>query len=168
MANDKHSRGTRRGRGDKHYEPARRVPGHASTDEPVVVHEATPYDLPSARDLYTQIPDRTEKLTRFGSDVFIHRRSSGVANGMTSRDSALDVPLGPDYVLGPGDKLTIRLWGGTTQSIARTVDRMTTDGSLRRTPIPKIGAALGFMMYRSDSEFLVNYIRWRMVNPVAK
>jgi len=45
---------------------------------------------------------------------------------------------------------------------------MTTDGSLRRTPIPKIGAALGFMMYRSDSEFLVNYIRWRMVNPVAK
>jgi len=53
-------------------------------------------------------------------------------------------------------------------AIARTVDRMTTDGSLRRTPIPKIGAALGFMMYRSDSEFLVNYIRWRMVNPVAK
>ncbi|HEV2175527.1 MAG TPA: hypothetical protein VGR71_18260 [Nitrospira sp.] len=53
-------------------------------------------------------------------------------------------------------------------AIARTVDRMTTDGSLHRTPIPKIAATLGFMMYRSDSEFLVNYTRWRMANPVAK
>jgi hypothetical protein len=53
-------------------------------------------------------------------------------------------------------------------AIARTVDRMTAEGSLHRTPIPKIAAALGFMMYRSDSEFLVNYIRWRMANPVSK
>ena len=105
----------------------RRQSGHASTDDPIVIHEAVPYDLPSARDLYTQIPDRSETLARFGSDVFIHRKSSGSAYGATARDSALDVPIGPDYVLGPGDKLTIRLWGGTTQTISRTVDR---DGSV--------------------------------------
>lgn len=52
-------------------------------------------------------------------------------------------------------------------AIARAVDRMTTEGSLYRTPIPKIAAALDFMMCRSDSEFLVNYSRWRMVNPVT-
>jgi hypothetical protein len=53
-------------------------------------------------------------------------------------------------------------------AIARTVNRMTTDGSLHRTPIPKIAAALDFMMCRSDNEFLVNYIRWRMENPSRK
>ena len=53
-------------------------------------------------------------------------------------------------------------------AIARTVDRLTTEGSLHRTPIPKIAGALDFMMHRSDSEFLVSYVRWRMVNPIAK
>ena len=53
-------------------------------------------------------------------------------------------------------------------AIARTVDRITTEGSLRRTTIPKIAAALDIMMHRSDSEFLVNYIRWRMDNPIMK
>ncbi|MBS1806345.1 MAG: SLBB domain-containing protein [Acidobacteria bacterium] len=101
----------------------RRDAGHASTDEPVVVHAAVPYDLQSARDLYTQIPDQSDTLKRFGSDVFVHRKLSAMGRGTSSRDTALDVPLGPDYVLGPGDKLSIRLWGGTTQTIARTVDR---------------------------------------------
>ena len=108
-------------------EEVRRDAGHSSTDEPVVVHATTPYDLPSTRDLYTQIPDQSESLKRFGSDVFVHRRSSAMARGVAARDAALDVPIGPDYVLGAGDKLTIRLWGGTTQTIIRTVDR---DGTL--------------------------------------
>ena len=108
-------------------EGVRRDAGHASTDEPVVVHATTPYDLPSARDLYTQIPERSEALKRFGSDVFVHRRLSAMARGVGARDAALDVPIGPDYVLGAGDKLTIHLWGGTTQTISRMVDR---DGTL--------------------------------------
>jgi protein involved in polysaccharide export with SLBB domain len=37
------------------------------------------------------------------------------------------VPLGPDYIVGAGDTLTINLWGGVTQSLTRTVDR---DGSI--------------------------------------
>ena len=51
-------------------------------------------------------------------------------------------------------------------AIARTVDRISADGMLCLTSIPEIGAALDFMMYRSDSEFLVNYIRWRVANPI--
>jgi protein involved in polysaccharide export with SLBB domain len=112
---------------DSHPEEIRRDAGHASTDEPAVVHASSPYDLQSARDLYTQIPDQSNSLKRFGSDVFVHRKSSAIARGAGARDAGLDVPIGPDYVLGPGDKLTIRLWGGTTQTIMRTVDR---DGTL--------------------------------------
>ena len=35
----------------------------------------------------------------------------------------IDLPIGPDYVLGPGDSLTISLWGGVSQSFTRVVDR---------------------------------------------
>lgn len=33
----------------------------------------------------------------------------------------LDTPVGPDYVVGPGDTLSINLWGGVSQTISRTV-----------------------------------------------
>ena len=52
-------------------------------------------------------------------------------------------------------------------AIARTVDRLSSQRMLCATSIPDIGAGLGFTMYRSDSEFLVNYIRWRVANPVT-
>ena len=35
----------------------------------------------------------------------------------------MDLPAGPEYVLGPGDGLTIDLWGGVSQRLFRTVDR---------------------------------------------
>ena len=34
-----------------------------------------------------------------------------------------DVPVGPDYVVGPGDTLTISLWGQLENTVYRTVDR---------------------------------------------
>src|SRR5882762_9952996 len=55
-------------------------------------------------------------LKDFGAEVF--------QNG--TRDLQLipmDLPAGPDYVVGPGDGLSINLWGGTTQRIYRVVDR---------------------------------------------
>jgi protein involved in polysaccharide export with SLBB domain len=75
------------------------------------------------RDLYTQIPQQTARLKRFGSEVFLDRDSFAVARGSSNHDTPLDVPLGPDYVVGPGDTLTINLWGGITQSITRVIDR---------------------------------------------
>jgi len=107
--------------------PRAQESANASTDMPRVLRETAPYDLQSMRDLYTQIPDESDRLKRFGSAVFVNRDASGAARGISGQNTPLDVPLGPDYVLGPGDALTIHLWGGTTQSIARTIDR---DGSI--------------------------------------
>ncbi|MFP5230234.1 MAG: SLBB domain-containing protein [Acidobacteriota bacterium] len=107
---------------------------HASTDLPVVIHEPAPYDLQAIHDLYTQVPEEKIQLRRFGSDVFINRNFSAAERGATAQDTPLDVPLGPDYIVGAGDALTIELWGGMTQSITRTVDR---DG---RIFLPEAGA----------------------------
>ena len=81
-----------------------------------VVHQTTPYNLQSLRDLYTQVPEQTSKLKRFGSDTFLDR-------GLATKQMTVDIPIGPDYILGVGDGLTINLWGGVSQSFARTVDR---------------------------------------------
>ena len=114
--------------------PRAQEKANASTDAPVVLHEPTPFDLPSMHDLYAQIPSETARLERFGSDVFVNRAFPAAARGVSGRDTPLDVPLGPDYVLGAGDKLSIDLWGGITQTIVRTVDR---DG---RILLPEAGA----------------------------
>jgi protein involved in polysaccharide export with SLBB domain len=107
--------------------------GTASTDLPKVLRKPAPYNLQSMRDLYTQIPDRAARLKRFGSEVFVNR-DIYAARGMSDRDTPLDVPLGPDYVVGPGDTLAIEMWGGITLSITRVVDR---DG---RVLLPEAGS----------------------------
>jgi protein involved in polysaccharide export with SLBB domain len=86
-----------------------------TTSEPQVLRRPAPYNLASLRDLYTQIPDSSDKLKRFGSEAFVHREKAVAAF------APLDVPIGPDYVLGPGDSLTIDLWGGVSQTLSRVV-----------------------------------------------
>ena len=81
-----------------------------------VVHQTAPYNLQSLRDLYMQVPEQTSKLKRFGSDMFLNR-------GLDTKQMSVDIPIGPDYILGVGDGLTINLWGGISQSFSRTVDR---------------------------------------------
>jgi polysaccharide biosynthesis/export protein len=44
-----------------------------------------------------------------------------------------DIPVGPDYVLGPGDDVTINVWGALDSTLVRTVDR---NG---RIVLPKVG-----------------------------
>lgn len=109
---------------DHHYRPSLRAREqvNASTDKPRVLHQRPPYDLQSLRDLYTQIPDSTAPITRFGSDVFVNRNPA-VGREAFGRSTQLDVPLGPDYVVGAGDTLTINLWGGLTRTIIRTIGR---------------------------------------------
>ena len=107
---------------------------NASTDTPKVLRQPAPYNLQSMRDLYTQIPEQTVPLKRFGSDVFVNRSVSAMARGGAGRDTPLDVPLGPDYVIGAGDTLTINMWGGTTQTVNRVIDR---DG---RILLPEAGS----------------------------
>ena len=92
------------------------------TDEPETLHLPAPYNLRSLRDLYTQVPPDSQKLKRFGSEVFTNRDDL-TRGGMGNRTMPLDLPIGPDYVLGTGDGLTINLWGGISQNFTRVIDR---------------------------------------------
>jgi protein involved in polysaccharide export with SLBB domain len=89
-------------------------------DEPNMPHgisRKTPYgELPSLKDLYSQLPASEIKLKRFGSDTF--RLSTGNLNTLP-----MDLPVGPEYVLGPGDGLVLNLWGGRSDRLNRTIDR---------------------------------------------
>jgi protein involved in polysaccharide export with SLBB domain len=94
------------------------------TDLPEVLRLPTPYNLLSLRDLYTQVPQDDTKLKRFGSEMFLNRGgSSGGRSAVGPKDIPIDLPVGPDYVLGSGDGLTINLSGGISQSFTRIVDR---------------------------------------------
>jgi protein involved in polysaccharide export with SLBB domain len=85
--------------------------------EPQEIQEPSPYNnLPSLYDLYTQIPAAGGKLQRFGSNAFIV--GTGNANELP-----MDLPAGPDYVLGPGDSLIVNMWGGQSDRLSRTIDR---------------------------------------------
>jgi protein involved in polysaccharide export with SLBB domain len=102
------------------------APAPNVTDEPQVLRRPAPYNLRSLRDLYTQVPDASAHLKRFGSDVFtMHapERKASLVPGLERGTGALDVPLGADYVLGPGDELSISIWGGVSQNLLRQIDR---------------------------------------------
>ena len=86
-------------------------------DEPQEIQRPSPYgDLPSLHDLYTQIPSSGGKLRRFGSDAFL--LGTGNANELP-----MDLPVGPDYVLGVGDNIVANLWGGHSDRLSLTIDR---------------------------------------------
>jgi hypothetical protein len=53
-------------------------------------------------------------------------------------------------------------------AITIAIDVIASEGRLSLSSIPEVAASLHFMLSRSDSEFLVKYIRWRMSNPIAK
>jgi protein involved in polysaccharide export with SLBB domain len=95
-----------------------------------LVRTANPYkDIPSLYDMYIQAIPLPEKPQRFGMEVFVHG----------TRDKKLipmDLPVGPDYVVGPGDSLSINLWGGVSQRLYRTVDP---EG---RVNLPEVGPVL--------------------------
>jgi protein involved in polysaccharide export with SLBB domain len=95
-----------------------------------MVHRANPYaDIPSLYDMYVQTSARQRPTERFGMDVFRNTANDPQAIPM-------DLPVGPDYVLGPGDSLEIDLWGGVSQRLFRVVDR---EG---RVSLPEAGPLL--------------------------
>ena len=102
----------------------------AQPQAPDLIRASSPYkEIPSLYDMYVQANPRPALPKRFGAEVF--------ENG--TRDAQLipmDLPAGPDYVVGPGDGLSIDLWGGVTQRIYRVVDR---EG---RVSLPEVGPLL--------------------------
>lgn len=108
------------------YPGYRRFP-RLQQKQPLLHHRANPYaDVPSLYDLYAQYPRTNPKLTRFGMQIF----ESGTGN---FNALPIDMPVGPDYVLGPGDGLNIVLFGGVSQRLRRVVDR---EG---RVALPEVG-----------------------------
>jgi protein involved in polysaccharide export with SLBB domain len=57
----------------------------------------------------------SREIKQFGYDFFLTK--------ITSFAPVTDVPVGPDYVIGPGDALTITLWGRVEGSFSVEVDR---------------------------------------------
>ena len=54
------------------------------------------------------------------------------------------------------------------RAIARIVDDLHIEGRLSATSIEDVITHLNFAMTKTDSEFLVKYIRWRMDHPIVK
>src|SRR5437870_9303307 len=95
-----------------------------------MVHRANPYaDIPSLFDMYVQASAHQRPTERFGLEVFRNTVNDPEAIPM-------DLPVGPDYVVGPGDGLEIDLWGGVSQRLFRVVDR---EG---RVSLPEVGPLL--------------------------
>ena len=95
-----------------------------------MVRRSNPYsDIPSLYDMYVQPSTRQRPTERFGLEVFRNNANDPGAIPM-------DLPVGPDYVVGSGDTLEIDLWGGVSQRMFRVVDR---EG---RVSLPETGPLL--------------------------
>jgi protein involved in polysaccharide export with SLBB domain len=117
-------------------------------NRPEVTRQPNPYPtVPSLRDLYAQLPSSDANLKRFGADFF--RGTSSFSTNLGTNASAMDLPAGPDYVLGPGDGLNIDVWGGVSQRITRTVDR---EG---RVALPEAGAVMVAGLTLADAQQLI-------------
>jgi polysaccharide export outer membrane protein len=111
--------------------PLNRRPRDPALQQPAaMVRRTSPYeDIPSLYDMYVQAVPRPAEPRRFGEEVF--------RNGaQESQLIPMDLPAGPDYVVGPGDGLAIDLWGGVSQRLYRRVDR---EG---RVSLPEVGPIL--------------------------
>ena len=102
----------------------------AVTPDQRLVRRRNPYlEVPSLYDMYLQAAARPPAVERFGMPVF--------ENG--TRDMQMipmDLPVGPEYVLGPGDGLSVNLWGGVSRRFHPVVDR---EG---RVSLPEVGPVL--------------------------
>jgi len=114
------------------FRPSRKARRFAEEDvEPIkMVRPANPYsDIPSLYDMYMQASALQRPVERFGLEVF---RNSESLPGVIP----MDLPVGPDYVVGPGDSLAVDLWGGYSQRLVRVVDRT------GRVSLPEVGPVL--------------------------
>ena len=77
--------------------------------EPVSTIEAAFQQVP----IFTS--ESRDELRQYGYSLF--------ASPVSTFAPVEDVPVGPDYILGPGDDVTINVWGAMESGVMRTVDR---------------------------------------------
>jgi polysaccharide biosynthesis/export protein len=97
---------------------------------PNIVRRPNPYnDIPSLYDMYLQATPHPSAPERFGMQIF--------ENGIRDvKALPMDLPVGPDYVIGPGDSIAVDLWGGVSRRFYQVVDR---EG---RISLPEVGPQL--------------------------
>jgi protein involved in polysaccharide export with SLBB domain len=98
--------------------PVTKLPSRRE-DQPSEVLERRPIpypNLPSLIELYSQVVPANGKPRRFGSENF----QFGTGN---ARELPMDLPAGPDYVLGPGDSVAVNMWGVLSSRLERVIDR---------------------------------------------
>ncbi len=106
-------------------------------DHALLRHRVNPYaDIPSLYDLYAQYGARSPQPVRFGDDIF--RNGSGNLDQLP-----MDLPVGMDYVLGPGDGVSINLSGGVSERLRRVVDREGRIALPESGAVPVSGRTLG-------------------------
>ncbi len=127
---------------DRNYPPGNRrryenETGRSEEFAPVtMVHTSNPFsDIPSLYEMYMQAAPR-QKPERFGLDVF--RNDSRLTEAVP-----MDLPVGPEYVVGPGDGLAVDIWGGVSQRLTRVVDREGRINLPEAGPILVSGKTLG-------------------------
>ena len=97
---------------------------------PELVPRNNPFsNVPSLYDMYMQAAQQTVKPQRFGLQLFQDTTAS-------DQIIPMDLPVGPNYTVGPGDGLTIDVWGGTSARLFRVVDRT------GRVALPEVGPVL--------------------------
>ncbi|MCZ6623357.1 MAG: SLBB domain-containing protein [Deltaproteobacteria bacterium] len=68
---------------------------------------------------YQQLPnfvgESNKELRQYGYSLF--------ASPISTFAPVTDVPVGPDYILGPGDDMIINVWGAMQSAVVQTVDR---------------------------------------------
>jgi protein involved in polysaccharide export with SLBB domain len=129
------------------------APSETSKETPAVSEKATPPEeipsgpseqKPSAFEAYVQSKSSqgiSTQIQQFGYDLF-QRPPSTFA-------PAEAVPVGPDYLLGPGDELRIILWGKVNAEYSIAIDR---EGKIN---LPQIGVVpLSGLSFSEAKEFL--------------
>ena len=53
-------------------------------------------------------------------------------------------------------------------AIVRIVDRIDMEGRLQLASIQEVVTVVDFLMTRSEGQFLMNYVQWRLENPIVK
>lgn len=117
-SNSRATSGAAGGAGWRYPNALANSPREPQPPEPTELRRLTPVpypNLPSLRDLYSQQISAPLRLRRFGSDAFLF--GTGNANLLP-----MDLPVGPDYILGPGDILVVNMWGSQSTRLTQAVD----------------------------------------------
>jgi protein involved in polysaccharide export with SLBB domain len=110
-------------------EPNESMPSEIEEEEEMPSEEEEPpsrIELLLSGEGEDEVNDVSVKLKQFGYDVF--------GTPVTTFAPVANVPVGPDYVIGPGDSFTLTLWGRVDAQYPVQVDR---SGQI---VLPEVGA----------------------------